>query len=252
VSAEVTATLISASSALVVAGVTATAAIYASRIVIRLDHQVALRTAEQRMASYARLWQMTAVASPSRQAPISAVERQQLYDDINLSWYYEQGNGMVLTEPTRTLLLHALDNLVCPDDELFPASLVANVPTNPAEREQWRGELSQDQLSLLRTQMRCDLAIFGRVYAGALLPRDVSFLRACGVNPDREPWRASRMVGTHDDVGALGLSHLPDTRHQRHSAVPPRGSLVRRPSPNTSAGPRRGPSAAPKGCLVTL
>jgi hypothetical protein len=210
---ELTSALIAAFSALLVAIVTAVAAIYAARIANRLEQQVALRTAEQRMTAYARLWQLTAVASPSRISPITASERQQLYDDITLGWYYEHGNGMVLTEPTRTLYLHAIDNLVCPDSDLFPPSLATEAPTEPTDRELWRGELPQDQLSLLRTQMKGDLAIFGRVYAGSLSSRDMDFLRECGLDPQQEPWKGSPRAGGR----RRGYSRL-ETLPGRHAA----------------------------------
>jgi hypothetical protein len=219
VTAEVAAALISAFSTLIVAGVTAVAAIYAARIANRLEQQVAVRTAEQRMAAYARLWEMTAVASPSRVTPMTEAERQKLYDDITLGWYYQHGNGMVLTEPTRTLYLRAIDNLVCPDTNLFPPSLIADAPADLAERARWRGELSQDQLSLLRTQMKSDLAIFGRVYAGWLASRDVDFLRGCGINPHKEPWGSSQL---HSVARRRGYSRL-DALTSPQSTPPPTG-----------------------------
>jgi hypothetical protein len=66
------------------------------------------------------------------------------------------------------------------------------MPSDAAERELWRGTLSQDQLSLLRTQMKSGLAIVGKIFSGELEPRDIDFLEACEIDTTQEPWTRSR------------------------------------------------------------
>ena len=52
------------------------------------------------------------------------------------------------------------------------------------------GKLSVRQLSLLRTRLKADLAVYRRVYDRDLTPEDKAFLRLCGENLLRRPWRA--------------------------------------------------------------
>jgi hypothetical protein len=56
------------------------------------------------------------------------------------------------------------------------------------ERSRWRGQLSADQLSLLRAQMRNDLQIFGLTYK-KLEPLDKAFLKTADVKLWTKPWR---------------------------------------------------------------
>ncbi|MFE0256195.1 hypothetical protein [Streptomyces sp. NPDC059010] len=123
---------------------------------------------------------------------MSEAERNDLFEQVT-DWYYTDGNGMLLTDKTRQLYLKAKQNLRYSDDELFPASLCAEAHRREiGEQERWRSEVSRRQLSLLRTQMKADLAIYGIVSAGSLhgpehrLERD--FLEACGINLEDEPW----------------------------------------------------------------
>ncbi len=69
------------------------------RIKTRTD--VEANVAEKRFAAYAALWAQTKTASPMRGVPLTRAERSQLYDQLT-DWYYDGGNGMLLTEETGT------------------------------------------------------------------------------------------------------------------------------------------------------
>lgn len=183
---------ITAAATLLVGIATACVAVYGARLANSYRRQLDLKTSERRIQAYAALWAMLRVASPSRPEPMSEAERNDLFEQVT-DWYYTDGNGMLLTDKTRQLYLKAKENLRCSADELFPASLCAEAHRRDfGEHERWRSEISRRQLSLLRTQMKADLAIYGMVSAGSLhgsehrLERD--FLEACGINLDDEPW----------------------------------------------------------------
>jgi len=183
---------ITAAATLLVGIATACVAVYGARLANSYRRQLDLKTSERRIQAYAALWALLRVASPTRSEPMSEAERHDLFERVT-DWYYTDGNGMVLTDKTRQLYLKTKANLRCSDDELFPASLCAQAHRREfGDLERWRSELSRQQLSLLRTQMKVDLAIYGKVSAGSLhgpehrLERD--FLEACGINLSDEPW----------------------------------------------------------------
>jgi hypothetical protein len=157
--------------------------------------QAKIRLAEARRTAYAELWQETGLAAPTRldQEGLAGVltpgERERLYQRFT-TWYYQDGNGMLLEDQTRRMYLDAKHNLTCPDDQLRPPGLLEHFPEHMSE-EQKRGCLSIRQLSLLRTQMKADLAIFGRPYVKSLREHERRFLEHCGVRLNRRPWRAA-------------------------------------------------------------
>ena len=56
------------------------------------------------------------------------------------------------------------------------------------EANRQHGLLVQRQLSLLRTQLKSDLVIYGRPYGSPLNDEDRAFLTACGVDLNVKPW----------------------------------------------------------------
>lgn len=144
-----------------------------------LRRQQRLRIADQRLASYRQLWQQLLVARPSRldpydgAGPLTSTEIQALYAGMT-EWYFDDGNGMMLTEPTLRMYLEAKRRLA--------KSAVAAEAADPDRDD---SERRIQELSLLRTQMKFDVAIYGTFYEDALDNSDRDFLRACGLNPSR-------------------------------------------------------------------
>jgi hypothetical protein len=157
--------------------------------------QIQLCMADRRMESYARLWALTEIASPTRTQfggdPLTETERHELHNKMT-SWYYETGNGMLLNSRTREVYLVTKSNLICPIDQLEPRVLGRQLTGSEQERQRQRGAISMRQLSLLRTQIKTDLAIYGRTFHRRLDATDEAFLAYCGVNPREQPWRSSR------------------------------------------------------------
>jgi hypothetical protein len=140
-----------------------------------------------------------------RREPLTSTEREQLFQDLT-DWYYDDGHGMLLSEETRNIYLKAKENLTCAVDDIEPELLRTRLL---AAREQLRatggsqeeivrqldllrGDASIRQLSLLRTSMRGDIAIYTSPYGHDLNPEDKAFLEACGGDPSRPPWRVRK------------------------------------------------------------
>jgi hypothetical protein len=157
---------------------------YGNNLRRRTRAEMEARVAEKRLPAYAALWEKTKIASPMRGSPLSLGERSELFDSLT-DWYYDCGNGMLLTEATRNIYLKAKANLTCPAKKLVPASL----RDRAAEDDAARGWASIEQLSLLRTSMRADVEIFTQPYDEELSPDDVAFLEAAKVDLGRPPWR---------------------------------------------------------------
>jgi hypothetical protein len=152
--------------------------------------QIRLKLAERQVDAYMRLWTLTAPASPERPTPPDRDERQKLADGIN-RWYFDEGAGIFVSAPTRDLLVGVLRNLTCPVGALRPAVLARDLAGLPdAEAERRRGCAIVRQMSLLRTQLKTDLAMhLGFSYYNDLQPDDRALLRSCGLSPWRGPWR---------------------------------------------------------------
>jgi hypothetical protein len=139
--------------------------------------QQRLKVAEQRIDAYRKLWEVMGAARPSRlepadgAGPISPTEARELYDSIT-AWYFQNGNGMLLTEPTRAMYLEAKRRLGAYSTETSDGK--------PSERA---GERRMRELSLLRTQMKFDLTIYGVFHPDSLDEEDAAFIRSCGLNP---------------------------------------------------------------------
>jgi hypothetical protein len=104
-------------------------------------------------------------------------------------WYYKDGGGMLLEDTTKNVYLNAKHNLVCATDRFKPQSARRLLKEDlPVDDEVARGVLSIRQLSLLRTQLKADLAIFGQSYTKRLARHEREFLIECEVDLNTEPW----------------------------------------------------------------
>jgi hypothetical protein len=168
-------------------GVVGAAGLYFANSVRRrtradLDHAVT----EKRFAAYGAMWtEMEEAAAMSRGQDF---DREALFDKLT-RWYYQDGNGMLLTPDARSIYLTAKNNLVCPPEEFLPARARAAIANSDGERRR----LVVRQLSLLRTAMRADIRLYSTPWGSPLTDEDVAFLLACGVDIGCEPWRGSRV-----------------------------------------------------------
>ncbi len=130
-------------------------------------------------------------------------ERFQLHALLG-GWYYKSGNGMLLAPDSRNIFFKARHNLTCPTSDLDPPKLLHSFPD--LSEDQQRGCLSIRQLSLLRTQLKGDLAIYGPAYLSGLRAHEFQFLAACKVHSHRQPWRSlmGRVEANSSPLSASG------------------------------------------------
>jgi hypothetical protein len=117
------------------------------------------------------------------------------------NWYFEAGNGMMLPNDTKEMYLEAKQRL---------GEYAVGIDEGADA-----GVRRMRELSLLRSQMKSDLAIYGRFYFDTLDFRDKAFLRISGIRPWRwgRPWykaigslRWPRRATGPDAAGNLDLS----------------------------------------------
>jgi hypothetical protein len=108
-------------------------------------------------------------------------------------WYYSNGDGMLLDRTSRSVYLQAKDNLIRSVAGVVPTVAARRIAAlDPQQHDEAHGRLAQRQLSLLRTQLKTDLAIFGTPYGPSLDDEDRKFLKCCGVDLNRKPWKQRR------------------------------------------------------------
>lgn len=156
---------------------------------VRVTRQT--KAVEKRFEIYDELWKPMEVAAPMSRHTGGTVlpehQRKPLYRALT-RWFFEGGGGMVLGEPARTIYLRAKENLGAEDlDHLYPDEVRVCVQAAEDSLEA-RRRMAVRQFSLLRTAMRAELGIFGRVYGPELRPTDEAFLRSCGAQLWRRPW----------------------------------------------------------------
>jgi hypothetical protein len=147
-----------------------------------LRRQQSLKIAEQRVAAYRTLWQLTYVARRTRwdpadgSGPLTGEEACKLYKDM-ACWYYNSGNGIFLTGVTTE----------------FYTAVRKRLNAYAISKDQAGADRCMRDLSLLRQQMRVDLkTISGRPsYWESLDKDDKEFLKSVRIrNPERwaRPW----------------------------------------------------------------
>jgi hypothetical protein len=163
------------------------------------SRQMALKLSETRLETYSRLWEISGVAAPTRldgwgdDGYLTLDERRDLWAAMT-DWYYANGGGMLLTATTKDVYLNVKHNLICESSHLRPADLAARInedlclPTGHELNDRVRGTLAIRLISLLRTQLKSDLAIYGATYSGKLSEYERFFLLHSEVNLRSKAW----------------------------------------------------------------
>jgi hypothetical protein len=173
-----------------------------------IGRDVRLKVTERRLVAYERLWALMRMASPYN-PPMDEAMRRNLHGKFT-DWYYQNGDGMLLERVSRTVYLEAKDNLIRPVEKLTPVESRNRLRTLAGDQlETERGVVAQRQLSLLRTQLKSDLAIYGRPYNPTLGREDRAFLTHCGVNLAHKPWSESTKAEEKEmERGGSGVSEV--------------------------------------------
>jgi hypothetical protein len=160
-------------------------------VALNIGREVRLKVAERRLSAYERLWAATSVTSPYGE-PLDEQSRRALHDELT-QWFYRNGDGLLLEYTTKSVYLAARENLIRPVEEIVPLEARRRLLACRGEDlEPQRDQMIRRQFSLLRTQLKGDLAVYGRLHGPRINAEDEAFLRECGVNVNREPWKGNR------------------------------------------------------------
>jgi len=163
------------------------------------SRQMALKLSETRLEAYSGLWEISGIAAPTRldgwgdDGYLTLRERRELWAAMT-DWYYTNGSGMLLTAITKDVYLNVKHNLICGSSDLRPAGLADQINAElglPADHElddKVRGILAIRLISLLRTQLKSDLAVYGATYSGKLSEYERFFLLHSEVNLRSKAW----------------------------------------------------------------
>ena len=99
-----------------------------------------VRIAERRLPSYRQLWEITQPTTKARKADLSMPAREKLYEKL-CTWYYQEGNGIFLSNKTRDLYLSAREDLI---------------------KESVSNEAITETFSTLRTEIKNEIGIYGK------------------------------------------------------------------------------------------
>jgi hypothetical protein len=155
--------------------------------------QVKVKLAERLADSYAALWELTRTASTGRPGPRTVESRAEM-EELLENWYFDNGNGLLMSKPSRLLFFHIKGNLTAPASEMVPKSLSDRFPgLDPAEVDAVRACAHSRQISMLRTQLKDDLAIYrGRSHQRHRRKDERDLLTMCGIDCGSLPLRRSR------------------------------------------------------------
>jgi hypothetical protein len=169
--------------------------------------QVTLKLSETRLEAYSCLWQISGVAAPTRldgwgdDGYLQLDERRDLWAAMT-DWYYANGGGMLLTATTKDVYLSVKHNLICKSSDLRPAGLAGRIngqlglSTGLDLDDKVRGTLAIRLISLLRTQLKSDLAIYGATYSGKLDEYERFFLEESDVDLGSKAWAKAAGLDT--------------------------------------------------------
>ena len=146
------------------------------------NRQQRIKIAEQRVEGYRKLWGQMFVARPTRVeppenlGPLTPEEAASLHAEMT-KWYFEGGNGMLLPHDTREMYLAVKRRL----------ARYASASQSDSDEA---GRRAMRDLSVLRSQMKSDLQIYGVFYFETLNDGDRELIRLSGLDPDRwgRPW----------------------------------------------------------------
>jgi hypothetical protein len=191
--------------------------------------KMAIELAESRRIAYSRLYELTGLAAHTRldlegtEGALSPEDRESLYGELT-TWYYRDGNGMLLNTETRNVYLKAKRNLLCDPRRVKPDGLLDLISedlsrdrASPLDNDTLRGIMSIRQLSLLRTQLKSDLAILGDAYTGQLSRHERVFLTDCRISLNKPPWRSA----TEGDVGLEAVDQISETSRRIRPEIRP-------------------------------
>lgn len=156
--------------------------------------QSQIRLSEHRFRAYGPLVELTQITSTQLPHSLGKYERKAL-DRYLGNWYYSNGNGLLMPAATYALWRAVRKNLTCDLPDLTPrrAALKAMriAASSEEELEAYREKLTRDQFSLLRTQLKADLAVYDAdISPDRPDPISRDLLELCGIPLTAKPWKS--------------------------------------------------------------
>jgi hypothetical protein len=147
-----------------------------------------LRTAE----AFARLWALTGNGQLAVDGYMDELARKSTAAGMR-NWYFEAGDGLYLSAANRTLFFKVLEGLE-DSGSINPRSNKERLARLTAiDRDRSLGCICWRQLSLLRTQLKSDLAVYDEETSFALLRADEKeLLGECAIREPRMYLRRRR------------------------------------------------------------
>ena len=138
-----------------------------------------LRTAD----AFSRLWELTNVRYGSLMDGATRVETAKKLRD----WYFGHGDGLYLTAATRKLFFCVIADLEGDLPNIYPHKTRQRlVGMSESDRNKHLGCISPRHMSLLRTQLKSDLAVYKEGMTFQYLRDDErELLEACSIRPSR-------------------------------------------------------------------
>jgi hypothetical protein len=172
------------------------------------------QTTERLLDSYAGLWDVTGkFGSPEARGPVEDSTLLQLGVAMD-AWYFQDGAGMVLPWRTRELFFAIRNNILGRRDQIKPATMAAELARRSAAAADPQYQcMIRRQLSLLRTQLKSDLAMYRNdQHVRRLRPDERELLTLCRIRRRRHrlmvllPFTPASRVGTVCACGNCGAA----------------------------------------------
>ena|SRR5215469_12346160 len=145
--------------------------------------QLRVKLAEQLFKAYISLWEITGQLTMRTAVTMDATKRKTIATAME-DWYFSRGYGLLMPPTTRKLYFAIMQDLSFPLEEAVPESLRKKVLRLPKERHNLVMACAcQRYLSLLRTQLKDDLAVYGRISNRRRISDERELLSSCGISP---------------------------------------------------------------------
>ena len=149
--------------------------------------QLRVKLADRRLEAYAALWEISGKLRSSVAVGADMALRNTVSASMD-DWYFDRGYGMLLSSPTRKLFFATKQALDYPADQRVPQLLKERLRGIPEKKRNLVVSCACSRyMSLLRTQLKDDLAIYGRISHNRRLSDERELLSSCGISPGRPP-----------------------------------------------------------------
>lgn len=145
--------------------------------------------------AFSRLWEISGETRFIKYWAIDEVARKTVAAEMR-DWYFKHGDGMYLTAVSRSMFFDIAETLEGNPENMHPESVRRQFEKlSQPDREKYLACVCRRQLSLLRTQLKNDLAVYdeGAMFS-FLRPDEKELLADCYIRPSRRILRKRSTV----------------------------------------------------------